>query len=311
LNRSSWGALALVTGIAVFFGGCGSSAPMNNATPTVTNLFPSNITAGSAGFTLAITGTGLIGSNQGATFAYWNGSPRSTTFNQVTNQLQVTIPSSDLLLPGAPQITLFNPPPGGGESLVAATFTIEPVANNGPTITKIDPTSAKAGSAAFPLTITGTNFAAGDVIAWNGVPLTTNISGGTATATIPSADVATVGSASVTVSTPGLIVAAPSVTFPITGPDNPAPKASSLSPSTVAAGGPDLEVALAGSGFNASSVAESSGTPLATAFVGGSTLVVLIPAADTASAGKIDITVTNPAPGGGTSSPVTFTVAGP
>jgi len=40
----------------------------------------------------------------------------------------------------------------------------------------------------------------------------------------------------------------------------------------------------------------------------GSQLVILIPAADTASSGSAQITVTNPAPGGGTSSQVSFTV---
>lgn len=309
LKRSWWGALALVTGIAVVLGGCGgSNTPVNNATPAITNLFPSNVTAGSQGFTLAITGTGLISSTKGVTFAYWNGSPRSTTFNLVTNQLEVTIPTSDLAIPGAPQVTLWNPPPGGGLSLVAATFTIAPVANGAPTITSFSPLSAKAGGADFTLTINGTNFAAGDVIAWNGVPLVTTISGGMATATIPAINIAAVGTGSVTVSTPGLVVAAPSIAFPITGPDNPSPTVSSLSPSSVTAGGPDFEIVASGSGFNSSSVAESNAIPLATAFVSGSKLVILIPAEDTASSGMIQITVTNPAPGGGTSSQVTFTV---
>ncbi|MGA9937898.1 MAG: IPT/TIG domain-containing protein [Candidatus Acidiferrales bacterium] len=309
LKRSWWGALALVTGIAVVLGGCGgSNAPTNNATPIITNLFPSNITAGSQGFTLAITGSGMISSAKGVTFAYWNGSPRSTTFDLTTNQLLVTIPASDVAVAGSPQITLWNPPAGGGMSQVAATFTIEPVAVNAPTITGLSPTSATAGGPDFMLTVTGTNFAAGDVIAWNGVPLTTSISGDTAIATIPAPDIAAVGTGSVTVSTPGLIVAAPSVAFPITGADNPSPKASSISPSSVAAGGPDFEAVISGSGFNVNSAGEWNGVPLASSYLSGSKLVVLIPATDTASGGAAQITVTNPAPGGGTSSQVTFTV---
>lgn len=312
MRRSWWAALALVAAIVVLVGGCGgSSAPVDNPTPVISNLFPSNITAGSDGFTLQITAaTGLISNGNGVTFAYWNGSPRSTTYNPVTNQLEVTIPASDLVTPGAPQVTLWNPPPGGGMSIAAATFTIEPVANNGPTIATLSPTSVTAGGPAFQLVITGTNFAAGDVIAWNNVPQTTSVSGNQATATIPASYISAVGVGSVTVSTPGLVVAAPSVAFPITGPDNPSPKVSSLTPSTVTAGGPDFEVAVSGSGFNSSSVAEWNGVPLATADVSSSTLVILIPAADTASAGTAQITVTNPAPGGGTSSEVTFTVKG-
>ena len=309
MKRSWWGALALVTGIAIQAVGCSSSAPKDNDTPAVTNLFPSNITAGSQGFTLAITGTGLIGSaSRGATFAYWNGSPRSTTFNLSTNQLQVTIPSSDVAVAGAPQVTLWNPPPGGGMSLTAATFTVEPVVNTAPTITMVSPLSAAVGGPDFMLTINGANYTAGDIIAWNGIPQTTNISGGTATTTIPASYINLVGTSSVTVSEPGLVVAAPSMAFSITGANNPAPKASSLSPASVTAGGPDLEVFLSGSGFNATSVAEWNGVPLATADLTSSQLVILIPAADTASSGSAQITVTNPAPGGGTSSQVAFTV---
>ncbi|HEX4003863.1 MAG TPA: IPT/TIG domain-containing protein [Candidatus Acidoferrales bacterium] len=308
LKRSKWGALALMTSIAFVLGGCGNSAPTNNATPAVSNLFPSNITAGSQGFTLAITGSGMISGAKGVTFAYWNGSPRSTTFDLTTNQLLVTIPASDLTTAGSPQVTLWNPPPGGGLSQVAATFTIEPLAANAPTITNISPTSATAGGPDFTLTVTGTNFAAGDVIAWNGVPLTTSVSGNMATATIPAPDITAVGTGSVTISTPGLIVAAPSVAFPITGPDNPSPKASSISPSSVAAGASDFEAVIGGSGFTISSVGEWNGIPLATAYVTSSKLVVLIPATDTAASGAAQITVTTPAPGGGTSSQVTFTV---
>jgi hypothetical protein len=316
LKRSWWGALASVVGVVVLLGGCGgSNAPTDNPTPVISNLFPSNITAGSDGFTLAITATtGIISSGRGVTFAYWNGSPRSTTYNPVTNQLQVTIPASDLVTPGSPQVTLWNPPPGGGMSQVAASFTIAPVGNNAPTITDISPTSAKVGGPSFMLTITGNNYAAGDVIAWNGVPLTTSISGNQATATIPAVDISAVGTGSVTVSAPGLVVAAPSVAFPITGSNNPSPSASSVSPSTVAAGGSDFEAVIGGSGFVTSTSAEWSippgaAQPLATSVLSGSKLVVLIPAGYIASAGAAEITVTNPPPGGGTSSEVKFTIS--
>jgi len=319
LKRSWWGALALAAGIVIWVVGCGSSAPKNNDTPIITNLFPSNITAGSDGFTLAITGTGLIASSRGATFAYWNGSPRSTTYNLTTNQLQVTIPASDLTTPGSPQITLWNPPPGGGLSVAAATFTIVPASNNGPVITQLNPSSAKAGGADFMLTVDGTNFAPGYVVTWNGVPLTTSISGDTATATVPAADIAAVGTGSVAMSTPGLVVASPAIAFPITGANNPSPDARSLTPSTVTAGSAsDVEVFLNGSGFTSSSTAEwTSGppalpltaVPVATSFLSGSQLVLLIPANYTTEAGSAQITVTNPAPGGGTSSQVTLTIA--
>ena len=310
MKRSWWGALALAAGTIVVLGGCGGSkAPPFNATPGITNLFPSNITAGSDGFTMAITATGIISSAKGVTFAYWDGSPRSTTYNPVTNQLLVTIPTSDVAIAGSPQVTLWNPLPGGGMS-VAATFAVEAVANNGPTITDVSPPNAKSGGADFMLSVTGTNFAASDVITWNGIPQTTSISGDMATATIPASYISAVGTASVAVRTPAVTIASPSVAFPITGADNPAPTAKTIAPASVTAGGPDFEAVLTGTGFNASSVAEWNGVPLATAELTSTQLVVLIPGTDTGSSTTAQITVTNPAPGGGTSSQLTFTVNG-
>lgn len=310
LKRFWRGALAPIVGIAVLLGGCSSSkTPVDNATPIIANLFPSNITAGSAGFTLNVTATtGLISSSKGATFAYWNGAARSTTFNLVTNQLQVMIPASDVAIPGPANVTLWNPPPGGGMSQTAASFAVEVAVNNGPVISSLSPSSTKSGGAGFPLTVNGTNIVAGDVITWNGIPQTTNISGGQATTTIPSTYITNPGSASVAINVSGT-TASPSVEFDITGPENPSPKASSLSPSSLPVGSPDTEILIKGSGFTASSVAEWNATPLATAYVNGSTIIALIPAANTAASGSAQITVTNPAPGGGTSNQVTFTVS--
>ncbi|MGA3293108.1 MAG: hypothetical protein ABSE45_03890 [Candidatus Acidiferrales bacterium] len=312
MKRSWWAALALVAGIVLLEGCGGSSGPPFNPTPAIVNLFPSNITVGSDGFTLFVTGTGLISGSQGVTFAYWNGSPRSTTFNIVTNELQVSISAADVATPGTAQLTLWNPGPGGGAS-AASSFTIEPVQNGGPAISSVSPTSAKAGGPAFTLTVNGANFGVNYVIIWNGSLRTpTTISGNQASATITQNDIATVGSGSVTVSAPDLVDAAPSVAFPITGPDNPTPSTPSLSPSSVTASNlTDIEVTLGGSGFVPSSVAEWENTPLATAFISSSRLVVVVPAADIAAQGSAQITVTNPAPGGGTSSGATFTIKAP
>jgi hypothetical protein len=309
--KRAWGAaLALATGGLVLLGGCGgSNGPPYNATPGITNLFPSNITAGSAGFTLSITGSGLIADSRGVTFAYWNGSPRSTFFNTVTNELEVSISAADVAAPGTTQVTLWNPPPGGGMS-VAAPFTIQTVQNGDPTISSLSPASVQSGGAAFTLTVTGTNFGVNDVITWNGSLQTpTTISGNQASATISQSQIASPGTASVTVSASNLLDSAPSVLFPITGPNNPSPSTPTLSPSSVTASNlTDIEVTLGGSGFVVTSVAEWNGTPLATAYISGSKLVVLIPAGDIAAPGSAQITVTNPAPGGGTSSGATFTV---
>jgi len=309
VKRSRWTALASVAAMMAVLGGCGGKGTLaTNATPIITNLFPSNITAGSQGFVLAIKGTGFISSAKGVSFAYWNGSARSTTYSATTGELTVFIPASDVASPGLGQVTVFNPAPGGGSS-APLSFSIETFQAAGPQISSFAPPSATAGGAAFTLTVNGSNFAAGDVVTWNGSQRATTYNNAKqVTAAITQDDIATAGFASVAVAEPGLVVASPSLTYQITGPNNPAPAISSLSPSSVAAGGPDLEVFMEGSDFVSSSVAEWSGTPLATAYLSGSQLMVMIPAADTASATSANITVTSPAPGGGTSGSLTFTV---
>ncbi len=66
------------------------------------------------------------------------------------------------------------------------------------------PSSAVPGGAAFTLTVNGAGFSPGSVVEWNGLPLVTLvISTGQLTAQVPASMIAIVGTASVTVSTPG------------------------------------------------------------------------------------------------------------
>ena len=98
MKRSRWVALTSVGVALVLLGSCGGGQkiPEFNATPTVTGFFPSNITAGSQGFTMVVTGTGFQSNSQGVTFVNWNGSPRSTTFDDTTGDLLVQIFASDV-----------------------------------------------------------------------------------------------------------------------------------------------------------------------------------------------------------------------
>ncbi len=77
------------------------------------------------------------------------------------------------------------------------------VASN-PAVTGLNPASALGGGSGFTLTITGSNFVPGATVRWNGSPRsTTFVSGTQLTATISAADLATVGTVSVTVANPG------------------------------------------------------------------------------------------------------------
>jgi Tol biopolymer transport system component len=64
-----------------------------------------------------------------------------------------------------------------------------------------------------------------------------------------------------------------------------------------------------GSNFLPASIVEWGGSSRTTTFVSSSQLKANIGAADVASAGKVAVTVVNPAPGGGNSSAATFTIA--
>lgn len=67
-------------------------------------------------------------------------------------------------------------------------------------VSSLQPATADAGSPEFTLTVNGSNFVNGDTVEWNGVSLaTTFVSASKLTAKVPAADVATAGSAAVSV----------------------------------------------------------------------------------------------------------------
>jgi hypothetical protein len=77
------------------------------------------------------------------------------------------------------------------------------VTNPVPTLTTVSPDTAIAGGAAFTINVTGKNFVSASTIDWNGVALTTVFTDSTKlSATVPAADIATAGTASITVVSP-------------------------------------------------------------------------------------------------------------
>src|SRR2546426_2735583 len=73
-----------------------------------------------------------------------------------------------------------------------------------PAIAQLAPDNVNHGNADFTLTVNGSHFASDAVVKWNGTARTTSfVSAGQVTAAIAAADVATAGSAAVTVTNPG------------------------------------------------------------------------------------------------------------
>ncbi len=165
------------------------------------------------------------------------------------------------------------------------------------------------GSPAFALTLAGSNFLSGSTVLWNGTALTTTYGSSTSlSAQVPAANLASAGTAQVSVQNPaGEGGTSAALTFTITAP-NPAPTLTSINPPSAVVGSPGLALTLTGSGFLAASVAQWNGTALPTTFVSSTTLTAQVPAADLATSGVYTVMVNTPAPGGGTSPAQSFTV---
>jgi photosystem II stability/assembly factor-like uncharacterized protein len=275
---------------------------INNPAPSIATLSPASKTAGSATFTLVVNGSNFI---KGASAVNWNGAALTTTF--VTSaKLTASISSMLLTAAGTVPVTVVTQGPGGGRSN-ALTFTID---NLKPAISSTSPASATVGGAMFTLTVNGTNFINTSVVDWNGAPAsTTFVSKTELTALITAADIATPGTAKITVTSPapGGGASAPK-TFTI---DNPVPSVISISPSSAIAGGSSFTLTVNGSNFFSTSKVRWNGVAQATKFVSSTQITAAITPADIKTAGTAQVTVFNPTPGGGTSSQEPFTIDNP
>jgi IPT/TIG domain len=81
-----------------------------NPIPVATTAIPA-VTAGNGNFQLTVEGRGFV---PGAVVR-WNGADRTTIF-QSGSVLIADIPASDVAVAGTAQVTVLNPPQGGGSS---------------------------------------------------------------------------------------------------------------------------------------------------------------------------------------------------
>ena len=93
--------------------------------------------------------------------------------------------------------------------------------------------------------------------------------------------------------------------------NNPQPSLTSLSPASGIVGAAAQTLTLNGTNFLASSTVTYNGVGHTATFVSSTQLTISLSATDQATAGSYAVVVTNPAPGGGASSPLNFTVASP
>ena len=88
----------------------------------------------------------------------------------------------------------------------------------------------------------------------------------------------------------------------------PLPTITSLSPVSATVGGPAFTLIVNGTDFVSGSIVQWGGSARTTTFVSSTQLTADITGADVATAGTVNITVVNPAPGGGTSNALPFEI---
>jgi hypothetical protein len=116
----------------------------------------------------------------------------------------------------------------------------------------------------------------------------------------------TAGSQKITVSDTGVSTIKGTITLSV---GNPAPVISGVTPTTVTEQNGAFTLTVNGSGFVPSSkVFWNSGT-LTTTYVNGGQLQAAVPASNVTEDGQAAVTVVNPTPGGGTSTPLIYTIS--
>lgn len=301
-------ALAIAAPIALLVLSCkdnGTAPKTPNPTPGITALTPASAIAGASDSVLTIDGTDFVRGS----VVRWGGTDRPTTYVS-GERIQAQILAPDLATNRPVQVTVFNPSPGGGESN-AATFMVGAPPNPVPTIGAVSPLYASVGSGDVTVTITGTGFlaAAPNVsrVSWDAMLLAVVVDSPTELhATVPAVLLTQGGTHRITV-----VNTAPGggtsngVTFEVR---NVTPTVTAATPASALAGEPDLEVHVTGSNFVYGAVVQFNGAPQPTRFVSSTELVATVLAGELAKPGSFTIAASNPAPGGGTSPTIPFTV---
>lgn len=196
--------------------------------PTLTSITPNEIAWHPAGFVFTLTGANFVP----ASVARWDGTQVATTVLSET-ELQVTV-SNDVMSIGTDQVTVFNPAPGGTSNALPVS-----VVNPVPVVQLLTPSLVSAGAPGFDLWVSGYNFTPTSIVRWNASDRATRFADVFhVVAQIPSSDVASVGTAQITVF-------------------NPAPSGGTSEPLTVSIGEPPAE----GSGFTLASSPTSNTVP--------------------------------------------------
>ena len=176
-------------------------AATGNPVPSISLLSPSSVPSGTASQVVTISGLNFIPASTVAV----NNAKRPATL-MAGGQLQVTLNSSDLASTVPLEISVTNPPPGGGT--YRATFLVSGAVLQAPApqITSLLPSAAAAGGSSMSLTVQGSGFQTGATVKFNGVVHQTipPSDGGQLTILLAVADLQKVAKVPVIASNPGV-----------------------------------------------------------------------------------------------------------
>jgi hypothetical protein len=180
-------------------------------------------------------------------------------------------------------------------------------ANPVPVLRSISPPSAKAGSPALTIQVTGSAFVAGSQVMWKSTALATTFASATALAAkVPAADLEAGEDVAITVINPAPGGGATkNITFAI---ENPVPVLSSISPSSATQGSTAVVLHVKGADFLPRSQVQWNGKALPTTHLSSTELAATVSSADLTATGAQTVKVVNEPPGGGTSKGISFTI---
>ena len=292
-------ALLLVTGC----GGASSVQPVTStpsASPMLQSVTPNVIAAGSTATTLTIVGTGFTT----ASVVTVANTPVPTVYVSVT-QLTATVPAGQLASGTQLQVAVMNG--AGGTPSAPVTLSVD---NPLPTLASLSPSAVGEGATSASVSLTGTGFVPGSVVAVpGGARPTTYTSATMLTVSLTAADLANPGSLGISVANPapgGGSSAALQLSIV-----NPSPAITSVSPASAAAGSSAILLDITGTGFLPGSTVTFGGTALTVSVVSSTEVHATVPAALLATGTTASLALSNPAPGGGISAPVAFSVIAP
>ncbi|MCX6142179.1 MAG: T9SS type A sorting domain-containing protein [Ignavibacteriales bacterium] len=279
--------------------------------PTIASVTPPSAVSGQT-VTLTITGTSFISGQ--TTLNVGAGITVNTLTVNSSTQMSAAISISSTAIGGIRDLTVTNPLPGGGTSILPGGFIVN---NPAPTITGVVPGVGARGRLAN-VTLTGSNFIPGVTIALPAPGLTlvsaTFVSATQITGSFFVARDAALGLRDMTImnSGPGGGTATLAGAFEV---QNPLPTVLSASPNTGDIG-QSLSVVVTGTDFlnGASSISFGAGISVGVVTVDstGTHLTAGITIASSATAGSRSVTVTNSGPGGGSATLAgAFAVANP